>query len=417
MNALNPYLISNQKDFFYKAVFVLLVFSVYIDFPLVIAGILIPSVAAIVLSVPIIYSSFRLIWLSKERYALAYLYFFFLLSVLFFGEFDAIQERFKSFIQLSVVLFISFSSYIFLVQRKSFFLNLARILSFLIVFLSVLEVLNIIKPISDAFRFLVFSTDTVTYLYQSVDRDLYIAGFERPKVFSSEPSYVSIFFLVFSLAYIKLDKKFFVCVWLVLLGGVMLIVNPSPIGYMQIILVLYIFILEDKLVKVRLLAVMLLFMVLPIIYIVLPYFLSMVGRGVYSDSLLYASHTDINSSTLRLAVPVHTIKDIFDKYPLFGVGLGGKSTIESVSTLRETAQLVMGTNSLATVFMYFGALGGLFYYFLLFHLMSKIVKDFYILVLPLFIFYGSTLGGFEAIRLWFFLFVILAACHISHKAK
>jgi hypothetical protein len=414
LNVSKGYLENNH--IFTNAIFFLLILVVYIDFPISVGGKLFPSVGAVIIGLPfmLIAGKAHLVSVNKSGFILwLKICFFILLSMIFFGEFDVVLERFNSFSQIIFALTLSYFSYIFLIGQRDYFLKVSKAFSFLLVLLAFLENIGLIKEYSDAFRGFVFSDNLVTYLYTSSDRDMNLYGFDRPKVFSAEPSFVSIMFFVSSICYLKLDRRFNVFVSVLGLSVAMMKLNPSPINFAQLFVVLYVYAIETKIARSGVLGVVALACILLLGYVVGQLVVEFTGRTIYTSSLLYATEADFNSQTIRLVIPIYTASEVLNHYPLFGVGLGGKSTLELISTLRLPAQLIMGTNNLFTPIMYFGGVGALIYYYLLVGFIRSCDKLFLFSSLPVCLIYSSMLGGFESVRYWFFFFMLLAACHLS----
>jgi hypothetical protein len=393
--------------------FSLLVLVIYIDFPLVIGSFLLPSAGALILSIPIFLYSWRDILNRAEGVNVLFLLLFFLVSAMFFGDMYNYAEKLKSFFQALVAILISFLSYSFLVKRRAYFVGLSKWVCISVVVLSIFEVLGPLKALSDAFRNSVFSSEFVTYLYVSYERDIDLVGFSRPNVFSAEPSFVSILFWVFSICYLKLDNRRFVFISLVFLNIIMTYLFRSPINYSLFLLLAYVYFFEDRIKILGKLGSGMVFVFIPLCLFLLPNLLSLLGRSIDVSSLIYLDDIEINSEMLRLIVPIHTISDVWNEFPIFGAGLGGKGTIEEVSLLHLPIELAMGTNSLAYAFMYFGMLGGGVFYLIILCLMKKSDNDYLISIVPVYFLYGNMLGGFVTVRYWFFIFVLLAAYHLA----
>jgi hypothetical protein len=391
----------------------ILVLSVYINFPAVVGGIFIPSISSLLIAIPLIFLSWKKNLFKIETIPLFYFIAFLLISTLFFGEFSNLSEKTMAFIQICFALITSYTAYCYFANNREHLFIICKWACFLIVAGSILEVLGPLKTFSDYFRNFAFTGDSVSSIYDSEERDLFLTGFERPKVFTAEPSYVSIAFFVFSICYFKLAKSNITFVLIVILSLIMSFLYRSPINYIGIIILFYIFYFESKFLTYgKVGAVVIWIMVFLSIYL-LPYVLNSMGREIDTTSILYLNDIELNSQMLRFMVPIHTVKDIWSEFPYFGVGLGGKNTIEQISSLKVVVLYIMGTNNLAYPFMYFGAGGGVIYYALLLNIFRVVDKNYLVTIVPVFFVYSNMLGGLVTLRYWFFLFLFLSAYRLT----
>lgn len=402
-----------DRSNFIKFIYIILVIFAYIDFPFDLAGLVIPSFAPLCIAIPFSFFVMRDSIKRSELFFMVFLVLYLFFAFVFFGDFYNLGERAKSFLQIIFSLYVSYVSYVFLINRPLFFRELSRWMVIVIVVLSVFEVLGPLKILSDSFRGVVFSSDIVSYLYTSSERDLNLVGFERPSVFSAEPSFVSILFWVFSVALLKQDKRLSVFIIVFLLTVIMSYLLRSPIVYSLFLVSIYVVFLEQKLEKNYYIGIVFVALFFSLFVFFIADILSLVGRNLYSISYLF--DYEINSQMLRFSVPFHTFVDVITVYPWFGVGLGGKDTVSAVSTLSLNIQKTMGTNSLLYSLIYFGLLGSFFYYSILFSFFRRVDRFFLVSILPIFFLYSNMLGGFVTLRYWFFLFILLAACKVVNR--
>lgn len=126
------------------------------------------------------------------------------LSILSAQDFSLLPERFKGFIQFSYSLVIAYA--FFLAVRnfsRDWLARLFLVLAAALLAGSVLEVIwPAFKQASDLFRSAVFETG----LYESDIRDLRLYGRVRPKLFTSEPSYLTFNYTLFAFCWYALSR-------------------------------------------------------------------------------------------------------------------------------------------------------------------------------------------------------------------
>ena len=287
-----------------RAFIVLLFFAVYLDFPLFLGGFLLPSFLAVCLFFPLILFVLRRYGLSlRELRYIASVLVFFSCSAVFWGDFDWLGERFLSLLQAIFAVVIAWGSYVLAVRNRDVFRRLCSWSLFFLFAFSILEVAGITKSLSDFVRFALFPPEQVSYLYTSVDRDLELTGFERPKVFSAEPSYVSIAFFVCSVGFLKLNphKKNLALVLFLALG--MLVMFRSPINLAAIACCAYIYFFEGFFVRLGFSKKVFIFLVLGFLIYFFPVFLDFIGRPLVSFAELPYTVAQWNSQTVRFLVP------------------------------------------------------------------------------------------------------------------
>lgn len=391
--------------FFFYATFC----AAYVDFPILLSGIVVPSFLVLVFATPLILTETRSAIKRPEFRKLVLILAFLVVATFFFGEFTNILERLKGLLQTVTAICISYISYSYLVRNPSTLHKASLYCLTFIVLFSITEAAGVTKELSDSFRNYVFPADLVNYLYTSSDRDLSLAGFERPKVFTAEPSYAAIAFFAMSIVAIKTNPTRKTFLLLMLSNLVMAYLYRSPIIYSTICIILYIYSIEKKLYRLGSAGGLLFIIALAAVAWALPSLLEVLGRPLLTGDLSSLDLAALNSQTIRFLVPIHTSLDVLSNYPLFGTGLTGKETIERISTLYVPAQSAMGTNSVFTLLMYFGAFGTAIYLLLFFSLLKTIDRHYLVTIVPCVTIYANMLGGYETVKYWFFMFVIFAA--------
>lgn len=337
-------------------------------------------------------------------------------------------ERIKALAYLTYSLFLAYGLYLELTkwERQA----LARYFLYATVLILVgciLENLEIIKDISDSFRVRMFP-----FVYYNDVRDIVDHGGIRPKLFTSEPSWVAGSFVLVSTVWLILSespKK--IAVYLSLLTA-MLLVSRSPVLFIGVTnLVAHIGLSERqhmrgsswlrrkyisrKYIKIVVAAAI----GSLLIAIVLVTFLQQRFENVLSGI--------DGSVTLRLYTPALIALETVRKYPIFGAGIGGKESIEpimySVFTSLDinVARIEEGmgvAHTMANAFWeywtVFGIVGGVMGLVFLNRIAKGVLRKdvvlFYLLILSI----SLTTGAVGGLWIWSAVFLYLVAIQ---KAK
>ncbi len=185
----------------------------------------------------------------------------------------------------------------------------------------VLEIIGLLRPVSDAFRGIAFPAYPVDFR----ERDLLIAGFERPLLFTSEPSDVAKFLLLTSFAYVVLSTsrtKHFVGLGLCVAATAL---TRSPIAVLLLPLQALVFALGGPLVTVPRWASR------PVTLAGLA-ILAILASGVVASLLAarigQAAEGGDTSSIIRIVAPVAIAFETLKASPWWGAGISGTESIE-----------------------------------------------------------------------------------------
>ncbi len=326
--------------------------------------------------------------------------------------------------------------------RKVRLARLFQVIALLIVVGCFLELHTSFGGWSDSFRSHVFPVGT---LYKSEFREQF--GEIRPKLFTVEPSYVAIFFLLTMTMWITLVKESFVSVgqyFLLSVAGMYMIASPIVllIAFIPVLNALFLnengnnpfkFMLQKKTMK-RLFVIFLyssaLFLVMFVIW-----------RGVGTIHIAQTNqqtvttperpvvitesrveqivHGKDDSVTGRLMAPPLIAYRVLSVAPWFGVGLEAKEKLNGVvfevfkKLGMQTANVPFNTlgNSITNVFwwhwIYFGMGGGLLMMLWLFKLMKVIGVQYPLYYFVVIVMFMQTMGGYVTPRFWFVSFLIM----------
>lgn len=184
-----------------------------------------------------------------------------------------------------------------------------------------LEIFGGLRAISDAFRRLAFPMGELTFR----QRDLEIAGFERPRLFTSEPSDVAKFFLLASLAWVVLATsraKHVIGLTLCLAATAL---TRSPIAVLLLPLQGLVLVLGKPLIRrPRLVSRPIFVAALAVIG------LAALGgaAGLIAQRITQVAGGRDPSSVIRIVVPVVVAAETLESSPWWGAGISGTEAIE-----------------------------------------------------------------------------------------
>lgn len=371
-----------------------------------------------------------------------------------FGD-GAEIARLKGAVQLLYSVTISYG--LFLELRgwgKHRVANLFQALAFIVVLGCILELYTDFRDWSDSFRTHVFEHNI---LYNSDFRDQLVFGKVRPKLFTTEPSYVAIFFLLSMTMWVTLTNATLVPSWkyfLLAITGSFLIGSPFVLLTALVPMLNYFFLKEKgwnlmkfyveegvlkKLLAVSLYSSVLLFVMLGIWHKV------EIGHKAEIGNKAEIGHEPIaaknrleqtlngseDSFKIRLTAPPIIARDILSKSPLFGVGLEAKVTLNKTvlgvfkqlgiqTDYLETNRLGWSvTNNFWLHWIYWGVLGGLLVIFWMYWLMKLIGVHYPLYCFVIITMFSQTMGGYVAPKFWFicFLSMLVGALHNSTKSE
>lgn len=281
----------------------------------------------------------------------------------------------------------------------------------------VLEIVGLLRPLSDGFRNLAFPAGAVTFRA----RDLEIAGFERPSLFTSEPSDVAKFLLLSSSAYVALSTSR----WRHLTGlGLCLAATAltrSPIAVLLIPLQALLLAFGRPLIAgPRLVSRPITTVVLLVTGVLAAAFVAVLLAGRIQQALEGRD----SSSTIRLVVPVVIAWETLNASPWWGAGISGTESIEDSIVLgfevagiasladpeamdSEASLANLINNAFWLHWINLGLLGGLIAIILLAGLMRALgIRRRWLAFAAVFVF-AQTMGGAHAPYFWTFVAMVM----------
>jgi hypothetical protein len=342
--------------------------STYLSVPLAPGGtLLVPSVFTVAL-MPIL---FLAVWRSLSMTDVLYVpkvLFLLCVSIALSPGYVYMQEKFLSLIQLCMALAALVMTVRLMRQMRRELLERALfVLALSMVVLAVLELTGITRAISDAFR--LWAYDGIYTLYANEDRDLNMVGWERPKVFSEEPSHATRMFVASINAWLLVRVTKFKVAVTAAATAVMLLIMGSPILFASAAITLTIFV-WDKRAHIRSRVATVLAVVLASTVFVTIYdestLSNVVARVDRIGDRSAANQVEASSENLRLVIPYLTLADTWSRWPFFGVGIGGKEIVmENTSYPGVLPRHVIGTNVMGELGIYLGLIGAAWFLWLL----------------------------------------------------
>jgi hypothetical protein len=279
---------------------------------------------------------------------------------------------------------------------------------------TLLERLGVISALTLKYRGLYANTDYGAEI--DTGREVLVAGFVRPYMFTSEPSFVGLGFFVFSVGMVWLSDKKWID-WLCLIGVfIMLQLLGSPTVLFAVFVWAAIYSVKYQ---------------VPLKNI------SLIGAGVgvvffaaYQFGLLGAVSEIIvkriaqeivdESSSIyyRIVVPyAKTLPAVMQNYPLWGVGFGNYGYINllfgyPLNYYEQDSVSILGANGFATLVCYYGILGTILLFLNIFYLQySNQIKYAGITVLFV-ICLAQISGGISTPRFWGYIGLFIACTQV-----
>lgn len=399
-----------------NSIFIFLgIIVLYLDVPLFLGDFMLPSVTGIafliffsVLYAPRAHQLKCL--LALEGLLLGYLAFGFAGHNL--GSFISSQQ-----LVVGVMLF----SYLIIYTRKISDTTLSNVLAFTIVsfaFLSQLEVYTAFKEVSDSFRNWAYG-DTF-YFYADDNRDIEMVGSIRPKVFAPEPSshtnLLSILLLCYKFVTVK-SARLIDFIILILCTAVYFSTQSPPL-LLSIAIYLFLSLHWSKNLFLKIILMLAFSIILIIAFSII---LGMSG-GIQLDGFSRFSNFGdvevVSSSNVRLLFPVLTMIDVLQHYPLFGIGIGNKEALVSISSLYVVTNndalmnenILLGSFAIPRLFIYFG-LFGTWIFLIIICKTVLIINSVQILRFSMVCFVLIfSFGAFEAVYFWCLLSICYRCC-------
>jgi hypothetical protein len=321
-------------------------------------------------------------------------------------------ERMKGLLYLCYSLWVAYVFYALLrgADRKRV-ARWAGILAVAIIVGSLLEDYAGLRAMSDMFRHVAFDPDL---LYENQLRDIALFGQVRPKLFTEEPSYVALAFLLATFVWFGLTQTRLRHVTLMALTATAFFLIRSPI----VLLTLPGAVVTELLLSSPGRWMSVTRRVRRRVRIALLGAATIVGLGIAGGTVLKARWERVRegrdlSTLIRIVGPVVIAKDVITEYPLWGVGVTGKELLrrEVTRVFGGLGFQVYDTNKIINAtwlfVIYYGVLGGLLFGVGFLALMRGLERRYQVGSLILVGGFGQAMGAFVGVRFWLFVFMVL----------
>ena len=380
------------------ALLVAFLVAIYVDVHLyVTSSFVIPSVFMLLVLMPILGVMYHRRIYKYEAAFVGKILLVLLMSVLLSPGFEYIDQKLFGLVQ-AVAAIIGAVLLLKLLDDlpRHWVARVLLVLSVALVAGAFLEVIGVLRPISDSFREVAFHE---TLFYEADERDVTITGFPRPKFFTAEPSYLAIGFFAFINSWLILTyskKSLFVACSLTVL---MFVLTGSPVIVISLIVSLVIAqFSESDFTSLAFIGVLACVVGLGLASMQPQVFTSFLER--VGESYQYLGTSIPTSENLRLVFPYLTLVDVLRVSPFFGVGVTGKELIERYSSLPVDPSAALGNNALAWFFIYLGLVGSLLFikFTLDYWRRARVGRIALLVVLVLAL--SQTMGGPETLKFW-----------------
>jgi hypothetical protein len=331
-------------------------------------------------------------------------------------------ERFKGFIQLIYSVTIGL---LFFFHLKSWLPEyLAKLFLIFIIFILIGSALEIYTPFnifSDTFRNLVYKRS----IYESNFRDIYLYGQIRPKLFTQEPSYVALFFVLASFVWFTSTQNMYRYSILILFTalGLLLIRSPTVILIIPLAFIVEIFIRKSFTISMLIIKKKQPTSLSVFIWIAIFLLLSIVAfHTILSNRIDQFSAGRDSSTKARITGAVYIIANTIKQYPLWGSGITGKESIEKIIkktywsvNVRHSSVYSFTANFLIMFFVYYGILGSVLFIAGIITFFRRLhSKNWIFITISIFIF-SQAMGAFVGARTWSYIFIILTISSYSER--
>lgn len=372
-------------------------------------GFRIPSILALAvlpLMVPLARVRGRDLWLILTVVFLA------VIAIPFAPGEAVVERRALAILQLMVALLGGIAVARLMVRmREGVLERLLLWLWFAIVLLAALEGLGIGGAISDQFREAAFGEGV--RLDDSYYRDLELLGRSRPAVFTAEPSYAYLGFIVFSTAWLLVRYSWSRAFVLLAANVLMLVLMGSPLFLLAVLAITLVSIASSErkaigssvggLVAIATVGTVYLF-----------------GGDIVDLLIERLDVSDIegySSAHVRIVYPILALIDVTSVSPVFGLGLGGEVNLEQYSRFPFSYLEAAGTNAFILLLITMGPVGGLILTYVLVRYWRQEWTTRALLALFLFLFVAAQMGGSVTLRFWGYVFVLIGALAIADRGR
>lgn len=404
----------------YRAVLlILLALCAYLSVPLLSGGrLLVPSFPTVALTPLLLltvwpnFSQTDIVFLLKIGVVL-------LVSIALSPGYEYIDEKLFGLIQCGMAIAVAIMIVRLMQQiRREFLERTLLVLSLLIVVGAILEVLGPLRDISDAFREWAYSQ--AYYVYDRDLRDINMVGWPRPKLFSVEPSHVTKLFIAAINSWLLIRVSWGKVAIVTATTLIMLLIMGSPMLLVSAAITLAILIWDRGAgvrAKMAMILGALLIGVICGTYFVGSRYSAIATRvaSVGESTNMQSSEGEGGSEEKRIIYPYITLADTWRRWPLFGVGIGGKEIVfeNTKLSVRRKPEAALGNNAMAEFGIYLGLVGGAWFIYLLLRQARHTGVHRVGLIIVILAMYSQLMGGVDSFRYWGFVALFWGALAVG----
>ena len=393
-------------QWFRATLLILVMISTYLNVPLVSGDrLLVPSYPTVAL-LPLLFLAIRKDLTATDIVFLLKITFVLLLTIALSPGYDHLNEKFLSLIQCCLALTVTVMTVLLMQQLRPEMLEGALLVLWVLIIVGcLLEIAGVTREISDAFR--TWAYEETYHLYAGFDRDLRLVGWERPKLFSTEPSHVSTIFIVAVNSWLMLrvtKTKIFATL---AATATMLIIMGSPMIVVSAAITLAILVWNRGAGVASKAAMVIAALLVGLVFVV--FFAEETTSNVTTRIESIGDETleenpEPSSENLRVVYPFLTLYEVWERWPVFGAGIGGTEVLmERIIFQGLNAKFVGGTNGLAQAGIYLGLVGvALFTWFLIKQASHSGVARIGLLLVIIALL-AQLQGGIDSFRFWGFI--------------
>ncbi len=408
---------STKSGWFAAVLLLLVACCTYLQVPLVAGGrLLVPSFPTVALA-PIIFLVVQRSISTADVVFICKIAFVLLLSIALSPGYSHVQEKFLSMVQFLMA--ITAAVLIVKLMQKVPRPTLERVLFVLwclIVIGSILEVMGVIRVQSDAFR--AWAYESTFGLYDADMRDVNMVGWERPKLFSEEPSHLTKFFIATINAWLLVRVTGVKAIVAAVATLAMLVIMGSPMLVVSGAITMAIVVWNQQArVGARVLAVA---AVLVVGVVVGAYFAETAFSKIatrlsnVNETSTEESADEMSGDERRIILPYSTLIDTWLSAPLFGVGVGGKEVLAQRGTTKSSKSTrIKGNNVLADIGIYLGIVGGTMFVYVVWQQFRRSGVRRFSLLAVLLLLFSQLMGGIDTFRFWGFIALFWGALTVA----
>jgi len=414
---------ATRSQWFSAALLLLIAWCTYLHIPLAPGGrLLVPSYPTVAL-LPVIFLTVRQDIKSSDVMFLLKITFLLLVSIALSPGYSFVQE--KLFAAIQFVMAVAAAVLIVKIMQALTRQTVERVLLVIwcaILVGCILEISGVTRAASDAFREWAYSS---TYgLYDADLRDVNMVGWLRPKLFSSEPSHVTKFFIASINAWLLIRVTIQKAIVAAGATVVMLVIMGSPMLLISGLISLAILMWDQRAklsARIMIIAATVLVGIAVGAYVAQSTFSNVATRVSNVDETAAAPGNKLSGDERRIVLPYLTLIETWKNLPLFGVGVGGKEVVaQRGSSNFQSSSYIKGNNALADVGIYLGIVGGAVFFALLVRQARRSGVERVFLWLVLFVCFSQLMGGIDTFRYWGFIALLwgaLAIADLEHKRE